>query len=82
MANSTIIPVSMPHAMAATVDARARRLAMTRSEYIRTLVRREVEGGDAENAALAEALNVAAKELKAGKTRVLKKGDLSAMLKK
>jgi mRNA-degrading endonuclease YafQ of YafQ-DinJ toxin-antitoxin module len=82
MANSTIIPVSMPQAMAATVDARARRLAMTRSEYIRTLVRREVEGGDAENAALAEALNVAAKELKAGKTRVLKKGDLSAMLKK
>ncbi len=82
MTNSTIIPVSMPHAMAATVDVRARRLAMTRSEYIRTLVRREVEGGDSENATVAQALNAAAKELKAGKTRILKKGGLSAMMKK
>lgn len=81
MANSTIIPVSMPHKMAATIDVRARRLAMTRSEYIRTLVRREVEGGESENAVLAQALEIAAKELKTGKARVLKKGGLAALLK-
>ncbi len=81
MTNSTIIPVSMPHRMAAIVDVRARRLAMTRSEYIRTLVRREVEGGESHGATVARALQVAAHELKAGKARVLKSGGLSAMLK-
>ncbi len=81
MSDTTIIPVSMPRRMAAIVDARARRLAMTRSEYIRTLVRREVDMPDAKDEAIARALDVAERELKNGKTKILKKAGLTTMLK-
>ena len=82
MTDTTIIPVSMPRRMAAIVDVRARRLAMTRSEYIRTLVRREVQEPDAQHDEIALALQTAERELKMGKARVLKSGGLAAMLKK
>ena len=82
MTDTTIVPVSMPRRLAAIVDVRARRLAMTRSEYIRTLVRREVQEPDAQDDGIAQALLVAERELKSGKARVLKSGGLAAMLKK
>jgi metal-responsive CopG/Arc/MetJ family transcriptional regulator len=81
MTDTTIVPVSMPRRMAAIIDVRARRLAMTRSEYIRTLVRREVDTPEAQDDAIVTALKVAERELKSGKTKVLKKGGLAAMLK-
>ncbi len=81
MSNTMIVPVSMPSNMAAMLDTRARRLAMTRSEYIRTLVRREVTA-TADDMVVARMLESAERDLKRGTARTLKPGGLSKMLKK
>lgn len=80
MSDTTIVPVSMPRRLAAITDARARRLAMTRSEYIRTLVRREA-AEETSDERIVQMLENAKRELKRGSTRTLKPGGLAAMIR-
>ncbi len=42
MPNTSIVPISLPKELARQLDRMARREAMTRSEYVRNLVRRQV----------------------------------------
>ena len=84
MSDTTIIPVSVPRRMATVIDVRAKRLAMTRSEYIRSLVRREMVASTAEESdqKIERMLTAAARDLHNGKTKVLRPGGLAKMLGK
>ncbi len=42
MQNTTVVPISLPKEMAKQLDQMAKKEAMTRSEYVRNLVRRQL----------------------------------------
>lgn len=42
MGNSMILPISLPKELARELDREAKKQAMTRSEYVRNLLRRQI----------------------------------------
>lgn len=42
MQNTTVVPISLPKQMAKELDRMAKKESMTRSEYVRNLVRRQL----------------------------------------
>lgn len=71
---SSLVTVSLPRRMLSASDRVAKRHHMTRSEFVRTALRRYLEEVDA-----AEAVRIYQDEKKAGKLKTLK-GSLAALM--
>lgn len=67
MSNTTVVPISMPKAMAKELDREAKARAMTRSEFVRDSVRRQLGFGQSRERAIEAAIAEGLADIKAGR---------------
>mgnify|MGYP001561428245 CR=1 FL=1 len=77
MRKTNLVTISLPPSMALEARKVARKQGMTRSELLRSALRRYIE-----EMRLDEAVRIADEELASGKAKILPKGGLAALLKK
>ncbi|MBI4054457.1 MAG: ribbon-helix-helix protein, CopG family [Candidatus Doudnabacteria bacterium] len=75
MRKTNLVTISLPGALQAESEKLAKKQHMTRSELLRTALRRYIEEIELE-----EALRVAETELKAGKLKLLPRGGLVKLM--
>lgn len=76
MRTTAIVTISLPPIMLKASERAAKRQQMTRSEFLRTAVRRYLE-----ELSLAEALRVSDMELELGQAKALPRGGLRALIR-
>lgn len=77
MRKSSLITISLPPSMMSEAEKVAKKQGMTRSELLRSALRRYME-----EMRMEEAIRIADEELATGKAKILPRGGLAALLKK
>lgn len=77
MRKTSLVTISLPRSMASEAEKIAKKQGMTRSELLRSALRRFLE-----EAHLDEAVRVANEEIRSGKAKVLGRGGLAALMGK